>query len=232
MLPLSLGRSLPLLKPFSYLGLSLGACSLPRSLFLSNASARSLSVFSFSKPLSFSSLSNAFARSLFSITHSLSLFLSPSSSFQNLLFPPLSPLSKTKNEKQELSALGLAELVDEGPDTPWDILIPSKIVRKKNERAEFFFSFCFFCFFVFLFSLDLRSTLTLPPQRPHPTHHHPTLLLLLPPIREASSASGQTGSARDSRSGPSRNPFRRGRTSRSSRPARAGPGRPSRGPSS
>ena len=43
-------------------------------------------------------------------------------------------LKKKKKKKQELSALGLAELVDEGPETPWDILIPSKIVREKKEE--------------------------------------------------------------------------------------------------
>ena len=41
---------------------------------------------------------------------------------------------KKKTYKQELSALGLAELVDEGPETPWDILIPSKSVREKTEE--------------------------------------------------------------------------------------------------
>ncbi len=50
-------------------------------------------------------------------------------SFKNLLLS-----KKKKTYKQELSALGLAELVDEGPETPWDILIPSKIVREKKEE--------------------------------------------------------------------------------------------------
>ena len=51
-------------------------------------------------------------------------------SFKNLLLST----KKKKTYKQELSALGLAELVDEGPETPWDILIPSKIVREKKEE--------------------------------------------------------------------------------------------------
>ena len=59
------------------------------------------------------------------------MLLSFSCSQKNLFFF----FSKKKNKtKQELSALGLAELVDEAPDTPWDILIPSKIVRKKRKE--------------------------------------------------------------------------------------------------
>jgi hypothetical protein len=38
------------------------------------------------------------------------------------------------NTQQELEAEGVALLVDEGEDTPWDLLLPSRVVR---------FWFCF-----------------------------------------------------------------------------------------